>query len=121
MPRVYIVQEALEDRSGLRPPKDLSSLKKYGEVHVLLHKHDRGTDNPTRILGILKHRLAEFNDKEDYVLNIGSDPVSSMLAGMALASLGITQANFLRWEKRFGPDGSISRDGLYVPVKLIIT
>lgn len=120
MPKVFIIQEPLLDKTGIRPPKDLSSLESYGDIVFLLHKFDRGTDNPNRVLTILKMRLKEFDPSRDYLLNLGSDPVSSLLAGMVLSGLGPLQLTFLKWEKRRNEDGTLSRDGFYVPVKLIL-
>lgn len=121
MPKVYIVQEPLVDRSGVKPPKDLSSLSKYGEIVYLLHRHDRGTDNPNRILSLLESRLDDFVPEEDFILNLGSDPVSSVLIGMVLERFSSSEINFLKWEKKRSEDGSLTRDGFYIPVKLILT
>lgn len=121
MSKVFIVQEPLIDKTGTRPPKDLSSLSKYGDVVFLLHRFDRGTDNPNRILNVLKVRLKEFNSDKDYLLNLGSDPISSMLLGMAVRELKTSQLTFLKWEKKRNEDGTLARDGFYIPVKLILT
>lgn len=120
MARVFIVQEPLLDRSGVKPPKDLSSLSKYGEIVYLLHRHDRGTDNPNRVLSLLESRLDDFIPEEDFILNLGSDPVSSVLIGMALERITPLEVTFLKWEKKRNEDGSLSREGFYVPVKLIL-
>ena len=119
MSKVFIVQEPLLEKSDARPPKDFSSLSKYGEVVYLLHKFDRGTDNPTRVISKLRLGLREFK-KDDYIVNVGSDPVAPVLAGMVLGELGFKEFNFLKWERRLNPDGSLSRDGSYIPVKFML-
>lgn len=116
MPKVFILQESLPERD--RPPKDLSSLERYGEPIFILHRFDRGTDNPSRSLSKFRVAFREFNPEEDFVLNLGSDPVSSVLAGIALSELEIDEVTFLRWERSYDP--CFPKSGYYVPVKVLL-
>lgn len=119
MSKVYIVQEPLLEKSDVRPPKDFSSLSKYGEVIYLLHKFDRGTDNPARVMSKLRLGLKNFSE-EDYLVNVGSDPVAPVLAGIVLGESGVKEFSFLKWERKLNQDGTLSRDGSYIPVKFIL-
>lgn len=119
MSKVYIIQEPLVDRSELRPPKDFSSLSRYGEVVQLLHKFDRGTDNPNRVLSKLTIGLKDFCN-EDYIVNVGADPVAPILAGMALQRLGVKEFSFLKWERKMDQNGNLLREGNYIPVKFML-
>lgn len=116
MPKVFILQESLPERD--RPPKDLSSLDRYGEPVYILHRFDRGTDNPSRSLSKFRAAFRELDPEKDFILNLGSDPVSSVLAGIALSELEIDELTFLKWERSYDPESN--KSGYYVPVKVLL-
>lgn len=109
MSRVYVVQA--------QGKHDLSPARKWGEINVLLPKHDQ-TFTPEVTLTDLREGLTFFNFKEDWLLMTG-DPVGIALAGLVIAELrelpewrdtGMADVlPVLKWNKR---------ENDYIPIKI---
>ena len=108
---VYIIQETIG--------RDYSSALKYGRIEFILGSEDRSGILPARSLAFLRSKLRNFT-KEDYIVWAGGDPMSPVLAGIALGELAFHEINYLRWERIKNPEGLPRMVGYYIPGKLIL-
>lgn len=116
MPTVWRLQEPYP---GV--PRDYSSCKGYGEMKTILNHDARPSSFPTTALVQLMEAFADFKEG-DYILWSGGDPITPLLAGMALMCVmpPVELVRWLRWDRRTNPDGSRSDKGYYVPVDVPI-
>jgi hypothetical protein len=70
----------------------------------------------------IRERLKNFRPERDYIAIAGGDSLAVILVGTALAQMGHSSFNYLRFERSRLPDGS--RDpssGAYVPLQVPLT
>ena len=111
MSKVYIIQDPGSGR-------DFSSAVDYGSLVFLLDSSDR----PSYILPPTVQKLNQFLkdfQAEDFIVWAGGDPLSPILVGHVLSSLGHSEFRYLRWE-RVRKNGYRTGQGFYVPVTVAL-
>ena len=101
MSTVFLLTTPSVSRKGELP--DLSGLKPFGEVKVLVQQGDNPLTRSTQTLATIRRRLEGFNPDEDYFVNAGGgSTVSALLLGIALTELDVQRINWLSY--RNAPD-----------------
>lgn len=106
----YCVQEPA-------PHRDLSSAEKFGEVKFLLPANYKPSLTPGPCLGKIHSGLKDFDPLTDYVFTAGTEPWGMMLLGVALRDMGLSEVNFLRWDRNLDENRLKVSEG-YNPVKV---
>lgn len=107
MQTVYIIQDPGMSR-------DFSSAAQYGKIVFLLDSSDRPSHKARPVLEKLENRLQNYTE-DDYFIWAGGDPLSPILVGSVLSSLGFQQFRFLRWDRVRDRNKVRTGDGYYVP------
>lgn len=118
-PRVYLIAQPTINRQAKLPK--LEPLSEYGEVFTVVRSGDNPTFNPGRVLGIVFHRMKDFDAKLDYLVWAGGDTLAATMAGIVLERMQISEVRWLRYERKKLPNGQRTDEGArYVPVKVTI-
>lgn len=116
-PKVYLVQELHEDNK-----MDVSSALGYGTLDFLLPR--RGAAASVRPDIALEHMRTKINEMRDgdYILDVpGTDPIGTLLLGIALGESGaVDRVRWLRWDRRTDEQGNRTKSGYYTPVDVLI-
>lgn len=97
--------------------RDYISCRGYGEMKTVLAFEDWPSNNPEACVRKMEEAFQEFEDG-DFILWAGGDPITPFLASIALVNIGVSKANWLRWDRRRNQDGTKSDAGYYVPILL---
>lgn len=98
------------------PDRDLSSAVRYGKIQFLLSSSDRPGTNPNSALATMRKGLVGFSSS-DYLGWAGGDPMAPILAGMVLAEMGVSELQYLKWDRSRDNYGRRTSGGFYVPQK----
>lgn len=119
-PVIYVISEPSVPKQATGRMIDLSPLAEYSQdIRYLVLRGQAPTFAPDGLYAQVRASLARFDPDRDYLTWAGGDALAAVMAGRALADLGITRFRWLRHERSKLPDGR--RDpsrGRYVPIWL---
>ena len=95
--------------------RDLSSAQRYGRIEYVLPASPSASLTPGPSFMKAARKLRDFDPDKDYLVFPGGDPMALLVCGLALAELGITEVQILRWDRERAPGGGRTGAGYYVP------
>lgn len=115
MSTVYVVQEPKPGPQGYT--YDISPAMQHGSIVFVFQGHEQPGVTPGPSMFKAKQIFKEFSD-DDFLLWAGGDPAALAIATMAAADANRGHINFLRWERERDPQGSRTKRGYYMPVRI---
>lgn len=116
-PRVFLIAQPTIKGNGAMP--DTSDLGRYGTVHVLVRTGELPFRDPVKVLDLMEERLADFDPDIDYMVWVGGDTLSAVMAGYMLRAYDVRRVKWLRWSRPPNPERPSERlAGRYVPATI---
>lgn len=97
-----------------QPPveRDISSAGEFGEIVEVLTPYELPSKTPDYCLAKMISNFEDFNSG-DFIVFPGGDPLTPLLAGIALQQSGVDEFNWLYWHRDFANGG-----GFYKPIRI---
>jgi hypothetical protein len=120
-PVIFVISQPSIPKSASGRMIDLAPLAEYStDVRFLVLRGQSPTFTKDGLFQQIRQSLdGQFDPARDFLCWAGGDSLGAVVAGLALASLGVRRFRWLRHERSKLPDGS--RDpsrGRYVPITI---